>query len=823
MRLKWLKQVLVGFFFLFFGYEGLAQNYQPYSNAEIFEMLKKLPVTASVLYIAAHPDDENNSLLPFFAKEKMYRTAYLSLTRGDGGQNLIGSEQGVALGLLRTQELLAARKIDGAEQYFSTAYEFGFSKTLDETLKIWDKQKVLRDVVWVIRKFQPDIIINRFPPDARAGHGHHSASALIANEAFFAAADATKFPEQLQHGVSTWQAKRIVWNTFNFGGSNNTSNNQFKVDISGFNNILGKTYGEIGAEARSMHKSQGEGRARRRGNLIEYFSHTHGDSAKTDLMDGVDKTFSKFLSNELSASLTQKINALITSFNFENPENSLPALVGIYKELNAAEKTTWQQYKLAELKKIIIACSGLLMESFTNQDFGVQGDSVKINFNILKRKNINVLLNKIQVEDILLSPNANLTLNTAFNTSKTLLITKQISQPYWLLKPQTTGMFSVDDYAVIGKSENKPAYTTTFTITIENEIFTIDCPVEYKFVNQVRGELYQPFYIYPPLVVQEKNSVKLIKPKESASNSILYTPLSKKDKIEVLKNGQPFLNGQQSVLLNQQQEFTSTASSSNPNKQEWLDSYTFNDGSAALYNENINYNHVPNIIYFKQAQQQNIVTNLKIVGKKVGYINGAGDKVAEILEQMGYTVDVIEEKDVTIENLKKYQAIVAGIRAYNIHEWMTNKSAILNEYIAQGGNLIVQYLRSHTVNNKKAIVGPYNFSVNASVRVTQENAPVTLNLPNHKVFSYPNKIEPIDFDNWIQERSTYQAEKLDSAFITPIIMNDANEKPSNGSLVIAPYGKGNFVYCSLAMFRQLPGGVIGAIKLMANIIALPKN
>lgn len=822
MRLSGLKQLAIVCFFIL-GVNGFAQNYQPYTSSEIFEMLKKLPVAASVLYIAAHPDDENNTLLPYLAKEKMYRTAYLSLTRGDGGQNLIGAEQGVELGLIRTQELLAARKIDGAEQYFSTAYEFGYSKTLDETLKIWDKQKVLRDVVWVIRKFKPDVIITRFPPDARAGHGHHSASALIANEAFFAAADATKFPEQLQQGVSTWQAKRIVWNTFNFGSTNTTNNTQLKLDISGFNSLLGKSYGEIGAEARSMHKSQGEGRPRRRGNVIEYFSHTYGDTAKTDLLDGVDKTFQKFLSNETAAALTQKINTVTTNFNFEKPENSLPALISIYKELNSLEKSSWQQQKLAELKKIIIACSGVLLESFTTQDYGVQGDSVKINFSVLKRKNITAVLQKIVVDDVTISPNQNLVVNTAFNTSRTLQINKPISQPYWLQQPQTMGMFSVDDYTLIGEAENKPAYTTTFTIAIENETFTIDCPVEYKFVNQVRGELYQPFYIYPPLLVKEKNSVQLVKPKQPISNSILYTPLTKTEKIDILKNNQPFLSTTTNELQNQQQEFSATASAFTSTKKEWVDSFKLANGNTALYAVNINYTHIPSLVYFKQAQQKNIVSNLKIVGKRIGYINGAGDKVAEILEQMGYVVDVIEEKDITLQNLKKYQAIVTGIRAYNIHEWITNKSSILNEYIAQGGNLIVQYIRSHTVNNKKAIVGPYNFTVNASSRVSQEEATISLNNPNAHVFNFPNKIESSDFDNWIQERSTYQADKLDSIFTTPISMNDANEKPSNGSLAIAPYGKGNFVYCSLAMFRQLPEGVIGAIKLMANLIALPKN
>ncbi|MEN9458317.1 MAG: hypothetical protein RL135_895, partial [Bacteroidota bacterium] len=270
-----------------------AQNPELNGSAAIFQQLQKLQVLGSVLYIAAHPDDENNSLLPYLAKEKKYRTAYLSLTRGDGGQNLIGPEQGVELGLIRTQELLAARQIDGAEQYFTSAYEFGFSKTANETLQYWDRKKVLADMVWVIRKFQPDIIVNRFPPDARAGHGHHASSAVLSIEAFTAAADPNQFPEQLKQGVFVWQAKRLVWNTFNFGGANTTSENQLKIDAGVYNPFLGQSYGEVGGEARSMHKSQGEGRPRRKGPVFEYFTTIAGDTAKTSLMDGITTDWSR--------------------------------------------------------------------------------------------------------------------------------------------------------------------------------------------------------------------------------------------------------------------------------------------------------------------------------------------------------------------------------------------------------------------------------------------------------------------------------------------------------------------------------------------------
>jgi len=303
---------------------SVSQSPKIYSSSDILLQLNKLNVLGSVLYVGAHPDDENNSLLPYLANEKLYRTAYLSLTRGDGGQNLIGDEQGIELGLIRTQELLAARRVDGAEQYFTRAYEFGFSKSAKEALRIWDSEKVLSDVVWVIRQFQPDVIIKRFPGDERAGHGHHAASAILADEAFTAAADPKKFPEQFNYGVRPWQATRIMWNTFNFGNTNTTSEDQLKIDIGGYNSLIGKSYGEMGGEARTMHKSQGEGRPRRRGQSFEYFTTTGGQPAKNNLMDGVVIDWSRIKGGE---AITAMVNSIIHDYQPGAPENSVPALI----------------------------------------------------------------------------------------------------------------------------------------------------------------------------------------------------------------------------------------------------------------------------------------------------------------------------------------------------------------------------------------------------------------------------------------------------------------------------------------------------------------
>ncbi len=800
------------------------------TSTDVYLQLKKLKVLGSVLYIAAHPDDENNTLLPYLAKEKMYRTAYLSLTRGDGGQNLIGSEQGVDLGLIRTQELLAARKIDGAEQYFSRAYEFGFSKTSNETLHIWDSVKVLSDVVWMIRKFQPDVIITRFPPDSRAGHGHHAASAILANTAFEIAADSTKFPEQFNYGVESFKAKRIVWNTYNFGSFNTTAENQLKIDIGGYNSLLGKSYGEIGAEARSMHKSQGEGRPRRRGPLFEYFSHTAGDTAKTDLFDGIDISWKKIPNG---SKIEGVINLIISKYNFEKPEASIPSLVQLYKGIQAMQPSNWRDKKLQEVQAIIEACSGLFIEATTSQEYVVQGDSLKASFFINNRKGVNASLKRIEMEGMdsvftkALLPNENVSFTKNFYVPQD----KPLTQPYWLQEPQEKGMFVVKNQTLIGNADSKPAYELNFIVNIEGVNFIIPKSIQYKYVDPVKGELYQPLQVFPIATVEVDDEEKmLLHNRPILDGKVKIVSYKKSLKLlfdrnaEKLKSKLYFDKG--TLDFTSQNSFKENIYANISGTENVYKIEPINAEDSSVCNKTlhqIKYDHIPTITYFTNAKINTHKLDVKTVGNKIGYIVGAGDKVPESLQQLGYAVDILTEKDFTENNVKQYQAIITGIRSYNLLEWLTTKNNVMNDYINNGGNLIVQYLRNPLVNGKKMQVGPYNFSVNAQSRVTEEDAVVNFSLPNHFALNFPNKITTQDFDGWIQERSTYQAENLDVNFESPLTMNDKNEKPSNGSLAIAKYGKGNIAYVSLAMFRQLPAGVAGAYRLMANLIALPPN
>ena len=757
--------------------------------ASIYAGIKKLGVMGSVLYIAAHPDDENNSFLPYLTKEKNYRTAYLSLTRGDGGQNLIGKEQGIELGLIRTQELLAARRIDGAEQYFSTAYEFGFSKSADEALTIWDHQKVLSDVVWVIRQYQPDIIITRFPGDARAGHGHHAASSIIANEAYLAAADPTKFPEQLKKGVSVWKAKRILWNTFNFGSVNTTSNNQFKIEVGGYNVIEGKSYGEIGAEARTMHKSQGEGRPRRRGASYEFFETTGGEAPVNDLMDGIDISWSRLG----AASIQTEVNNLVKQFQIDQPSSIVPSLVALYTKVKALPNSVWRNYQLQQIQSLIKDAAGIFIEASTQKAQVIPGENLGLQVLINQRSSVNTQLLKLQLpsKDSLIQKTLGNNQNTIIDYTFKVDASTPISQPYWLVEPKTEGMFIVNDYSLIGKAENDPAFTITAQLKIEGVDFYFPQAIQYKYTDPTKGDVYQPLAVIPA--------------KETKYNKEVY----------LMKSNKPIEISYQQI---DHQGATVQKSTWIKNANESLPTNA-ND----IYRKTIQYDHIPTLNYFTRATTKIVPININTKKATVGYIDGAGDKLPEALTELGYHVVLLKESDINKQTLAGLDAIVVGIRAYNMYEWITEKNDLINEYIQQGGNYIVQYLKSNQVGINKVKVGPYAFSVNGSRRVTQENVPVDFVLSNHPVLNTPNKISADDFANWVQERSTYQAENIDPHFEMPLSMHDANEQASNGSLLIAPYGKGNMVYASITLFRQLPAGNPGAYKLLANLVELPKH
>ena len=799
-----------------FGSVGFAQAPATITSGDIYLRMKKLNVLGTVLYVAAHPDDENSRLIAYMAKDRLYRTAYLAMTRGDGGQNLIGDEQGVELGLIRTQEMMAARRMDGAEQFFARAFDFGFTKSTEEALSTWNKEKILSDVVWVIRRFQPDVIITRFPEDSRAGHGHHSASAVLAHEAFTAAADPSKFPEQFKYGVKPWQAKRILWNGFNFGGVSAGMESQVKIDVGGYNPILGKSYGEIAAESRTNHKSQGAALTPARGQSLEYFNAVAGEAAHDDPMDGVVTTWARVEGGE---KISGMVDQVVQDFSLLHPEKSVAGLVNVYKAISQLKDGYWKTQKLKEVQQLIEACSGLWLEATVRGPYAVQGDSLPVNIVANNRLNAPIAVRGISVDGYDTTLRQQLDGDRNYSFSHGIYISPQhpVTQPYWLAEPMSPGSFNVKDQQLIGNPLSAPAYEVTFRLAVDGEEMVFTRPVLYKYTDPVKGELYQPLTILPPATAAFEPELVLFTDKEHKSFWVEATDHTGRGKLPPMQLTPTPAVGVQanggSIAGGYSWQAQPVSGVPGTESAELL----FGKDTA-LELKTIAYDHIPRIDYFRPAVEKFVMADVKTAGHRIGYIEGAGDKVPPALQQMGYEVVLLKERDVTAANLRQFDAVITGVRAYDVHGWLTSRHDILMDYVKEGGNLVVQYNRDN-LGRMNGNIGPYAFAV-SNIRVTDERAQVNFLQPQHPVLNYPNKITDKDFDGWIQERGIYFAGQTDPAYQAVLSMKDPGEQEQKGSLVIANYGKGTFVYTGLVFFRELPAGVPGAYRLMANIIAL---
>ena len=794
-----------------------AQGPATVTSADIYLRLKKLNVLGTVLYIAAHPDDENSRLIAYMAKDRLYRTGYLSMTRGDGGQNLIGDEQGVELGLIRTQEMMAARRVDGAEQFFTRAFDFGFSKSTEEALKTWDKEKILSDVVWVIRKFQPDVIITRFPPDSRAGHGHHSASAVLAHEAFDAAADPSRFPEQFNYGVKPWKPKRILWNSFNFGpGFNTTSEDQMKIDVGGYNPILGKSYGELAAISRTNHKSQGAALTPARGESLEYFTPVAGDQAHGDPMEGVVTDWGRVPNGSEIGLL---VDQAVKDYSLLAPEKSVPGLVKIYEAIQQLPDGYWRTQKLKEVRDLIADCSGLWLEAVVQSPYAVRGDSLSINFAANDRLGGEMTVRQVKVGSLDTTMNQPLVPDKNFFFARSILIPARmpLTQPYWLAEPMSSGHFNVSDQRLIGDPQSPPAYEADFQLTVGGLELNFKRPVQYKHTDPVRGELYEPLTILPRATAQFDPELLVFTDGEKKGFTAEVQDRTGRGRPPVLK-----LTLEPAITVQASGNDSWMAKPASPGTAVVAVDGMFDENGrkdTAEELRTISYEHIPRIDYFRPATEKFTIASIKTSGHRIGYIEGAGDKVPEALRQMGYEVIALRERDLSSATyLQQFDAIIAGVRAYDVHPWLAGRHDVLMEYVRNGGNFVVQYNRGG-LGQMKTTIGPYPFAV-ANIRVTDETAKVDFVLPDHKVLHYPNTITEDDFSGWIQERGIYFAGQTDSAYQEVLSMKDPGESEQKGSLVIGNYGKGVFVYTGLVFFRELPAGVPGAYRLMANIIAL---
>jgi Uncharacterized proteins, LmbE homologs len=805
------KRTRLALLLFFLPFLSGAQTQPPIHAGEIKQAIKKLNTLGAALYFAAHPDDENTRLIAWLAKEKLYRTGYLSLTRGDGGQNLIGTEQAEELGLIRTNELLAARKVDGGEQFFSTAVDFGFSKTWDETFRIWGKENILADAVWVIRKFRPDVIITRFPPDERAGHGHHQASALLAIEAFKAAADPSRFPQQLTE-VSVWQAKRLLWNTSSFFQGSPPKTEHFFTNVGDYNPFIGQSYGEIAAESRSNHKSQGFGAARQRGNSVERFELLAGDAPKEALFDGVETTWKRVEGGE---TISGMISALYEAFDPAQPERSISGLLQLLDSITNLNDDYWRERKTQEVKDLILACGGIWFESYASTAKFAVGEEVPVRTAyIVRRPNVQVTVGSRA-----------LAFNEIYETSSTFKAVEP-TQPYWLQHPHGLGRFAVEDQQDVGLPGNRDTPTTSVTLNVNGRTLTFERPIVYKHTDPVRGEVYEPLVIAPPITANLGQKALVFNGDTPKQLEIVFTAHTQQPVSAVatlrLPEGWRAEPEQLSLRFSAKAEehiarftiFPGAQSSLSDSLSVILQHNESTEPAASV--RSIDYQHIPRITWFPPAAARLSKVETAVSAKRIGYLPGAGDLIPQSLREIGLQVDILNERDVLSGDLSRYDAIVTGVRFYNVNERARHIRPRLLEFVKNGGTLLVQYNVSGGLTSSD--LGPYPLALTRS-RVTDETATVTIVSPESRALNYPNKITAADFDGWIQERGLYFVGEAAPQYEKPLRMADANEPPNDGSLLVARYGKGNFVYTSLAFFRQLPAGVPGAYRLFVNLLA----
>jgi LmbE family N-acetylglucosaminyl deacetylase len=802
------------------------------SSAEIHHAIQKLNFLGSALYVAAHPDDENTRLIAYLANDVKAKTTYLSMTRGDGGQNLIGAELKELLGVLRTQELLMARSVDGGSQAFTRANDFGYSKNPEETFNKWDKEQVMEDVIWAIRKFRPDIIVNRFNHNtSRRTHGHHTGSAKLSFEVFDMAADPNVYPEQLKY-VEPWQPTRLFFNTsWWFYGSREKfaeadKSKLLAVDIGTYYPMLGISNSEIAAFSRSMHKCQGFGSTGTRGSMNEYLELVKGEmpTEKSNLFEGINTSWSRVPNGERIGDLVSRIDR---EFDHTNPAASVPDLMDCYRLMKAFPNHYWIDMKMAELKDIIVRCMGLYLEAAADESSAIPGQEIEIAIEAVNRSGHDAWFKGYSInpgiKDTLIS--TALEPNQVQQYYPTISLPKSIgyTSPYWLTKKGVEGMYTVEDQLLRGLPETPRELTLTFNLSILGEDFSVDRVVIYKKNDPAEGEVYTPFDITPPVFISLEDPV------------YIFSGESKVVRVNV-RSGRKNISGQVTLDVadgwqvspssykyeiiqkggDQDFEFKLTppkgASETIILPKAFLDDKIY---SEALIE--IDYDHIPRQNVILDASSKAVNLDIQKRGERVAYIMGAGDEVPVALQQIGYEVDVLELSDVSLKKLQSYDALMMGIRAYNTLDDITYYQETFMDYVKSGGTMVIQYNTNRRL--KEENLGPYPLKLSRK-RVAVEEAEMRILAGDHPVLNGPNVITQNDFENWVQERGLYFPEEWDDAYTAIFSCNDPDEEPNDGSLLVAQHGDGWYVYTGISFFRQLPAGVPGAYRLLANILSL---
>jgi LmbE family N-acetylglucosaminyl deacetylase len=791
--------------------------------AEVRLALGRLNVLGSALMIGAHPDDEHTPTLAWLARGRFIRAAYVSVTRGEGGQNLLGPEQGDMLGLIRTEELLAARRIDGAEQFFTRAIDFGFTKSPQETFDKWGREAILADLVWIIRKFRPDVVIFCSSGTPRDGHGQHQASALLGREAFSAAADRSRFPEQLKW-VELWQAKRAVWNVY---GQAPGTPGQIAIETGDFNPVLGYSYTEIAGLSRSMHASQGMGSPRRRGSASASLVPVAGEPASKDLFDGIDTTWNRVPGG---AEVGRILAEASRSLDPAQPEKVVPLLLEARKRM-AALKDPWAERKRAELDEAVALCAGLWLDASTDRPEFVPGSTMTVRTTALNRSSLPIRLTGISLDGDF-AMDAELPFNQPSTRELTWKVPEdaKYSQPYWLVEARHGDAYSVPDQRLVGAPENPPVLRARFHLRVASEELELTRPVVNRYVDRLRGEFTRPVTIVPPVALEFVEPVVVfpdqrpkrveVAIKSNVSGASGEVRLEAPDgwRVEPASRKYQFGDGEQMTLAF---EITPPAAAARGRilAHAWLGERRIDSGMQVVA-----YPHIHPQTVFPPSAVEAVRADIRILAKRIGYVMGAGDEVPQALGQLGCEVALLTADDLATTDLARFDAIVTGVRAYNVRADLRANQHRLLDYVEKGGTLVVEYNVLDFGGSSQTLekIGPYPIRVGRD-RVTVEEAPVSFPDPASPLLQKPNRITAADFEGWVQERGLYFASEWDPRYRTLLETHDPGETPKPGGTLYVPYGKGTYVFTAYAWFRQLPAGVPGAFRVFANLLSAGKT
>ena len=707
---------------------------------------------------------------------------------------------------------------------------------------------MLSDVVWVIRSFQPDVIVLVWSGTPRDGHGQHQASAIISREAFAAAADRNQFPEQLKY-VAPWQTRsmyqlgRKTFDQFRpaaeVAKDTTPPEKTLNIDTGEFDPMLGHSYSEIAGMSRSMHKSQGMGAAEQRGSSTVWLLPIGGGAGVDDALNGIENGWKR---QPQGAAIDDLLSRAVHTVDGEHPEKTIPLLTQA-RHLIAAMKASWAARKLADIDEAIALCAGLWLDAATDRTTAVAGGEVRITATAINRSPATVVLKSVKTSGTPGAPETDLLSdNLAYNKpdKKTLTWTipesQPYSQPFWLRKPSKGDLYTIDDQRMIGVADAPPVLEAVFRLQVGGDEIVVRRPVHYRYVDRVRGELTRPLVVVPAvsLAISEKAivfpnnearsidvDVRANKPQSSGTVSLTVP-----GGWRVEPSSRPFTltqTGEQATL-----RYTITPSASEA-RGELRAQATMAGGGQTESNMNvIDYAHIPPRTIFEPAMATVVRADIRTLAHKVGYIMGAGDEVPKALRQIGCEVTLLDADYLARGDLQAFDAIVAGVRAYNLRLDLRANQHRLLDYMKQGGSYIVQYnnlgFGPSAAEDLKGLeqMGPYPIKLSQE-RVTEEDAPIHFPDPKHPLLQSPNLITAKDFEGWVQERGLYFASGFDPQYQSLFDSHDAGEPPRMGGMLFAKYGKGAYFYTGYAWFRELPAGVPGAFRIFANLLSAGKT